>query len=549
MKSYRRFVGGLICAVLLFLTLPQAPARAQEKQTIAVMSLSSIDSLLGNVQYLAEVAGAGDAGRMVAMMAQPYGQGLDSKKPVGFVLWTDGQQFQPLGFIPVKDLKQTLALLEEQVGKARDAGNGVLEIPAPQPVFVKEQNGWAFIGQTVESLRTLPPNPTDSLAGLDKKYDIAVQVNIRNVPQQFRDMAITTLKEGVQQGLQQLPEEDAEDFELRQKLVKAQMEQIDAFVNESDQITLGWKTDPTAKRTFLDMTFTAQPGTKTAKQMAMLSDAKSNFAGFLVPDAALTLNSATQIPPEQIQQNLAMLQNLRNSALSEIEKDDKLEDPQARKAASELLGAVFDIITSTFKTGEIDGGAAVLLNPKAMTILAGFHVADGSEVEKVVRRLAELAKNEPDFPGIKFDADKHSGVTFHTMSVPIPEDEDARKVLGENLEVAIGIGERSAYVGLGPDCVSSLKKTITSSESSPNKPVPPFQLTLAMTPIMEFISSIEDNPLIATATDALKQSGGKDHMFLRGIPVENGLTYRIELEEGVLRAIGQGATMAGAGGF
>ena len=38
-----------------------------------------------------------------------------------------------------------------------------------------------------------------------------------------------------------------------------------------------------------------------------------------------------------------------------------------------------------------------------------------SRVEYVLRRLAELAKDEPDFPGINFNADQAGGVTYEDI--------------------------------------------------------------------------------------------------------------------------------------
>ena len=66
---------------------------------------------------------------------------------------------------------------------------------------------------------------------------------------------------------------------------------------------------------------------------------------------------------------------------------------------------------------------------------------------------------------------------------------------------------------------------------------------------MEFVASIKDNPLVGSVNEALKQVGDKDHVRIQGLPIDNGFTYRVEMEEGVLRAIGEAVKMANAGGF
>jgi hypothetical protein len=523
--------------------LTQSRAQAQRKP-VAMLSVSSIDAILGNVQYLTDAAGAGELGEFATMMANPYMQGMDRTKPIGMVLTTNGEDFLPLAFVPVKDLDATLSILEEQVGTPRELGNGIKEIAGIQPVFIKEQKGWAFIGQTVESLGDLPENPVAMLNAMPQDYDFAIRGKIQNVPKVYLDMAVNTLKDSIKQGLEQLSEEDRKNQE---DAVLAQMNQFETFIKESDEITIGWKTEADKKRTYLDLTFTAVPGGTLAEKMSAMANAKSDFTGFLRPDAAMTLNLSSEIPEDQIQASIDAITSLKSTALREIEKDDDLKSPEARKAAGEILTAAIDILVDTIKTGKFDGGASVVLAPNALTALGGFHVAEGKDVEAVLRRVADMAKDEPDFPGINFNVDKQGDIAFHTMTIPIPEEEDARKLLGDTLEIAVGTGKDSAYFGFGHNCVAQLKSIISSQPAQ--QPVPPFQMTMSLKPIMQFVSAIEDNPLIGSVKDALDDVGTKDHVKIQGLAVKDGVTYRLEVEEGVLRAIGEAVKMSNAGGF
>jgi hypothetical protein len=537
-----RLPQAMIAAALVITSL--TPVRAQQRNAVAVVSLSSIDSLLGKVRYLTQAAGMPEFGTMATMLSQPYSVGLDRQKPAGFAVWSDGTDFVPLAFLPVTDLQATLSALEEQLGEPKDAGNGVLELAGPQPVFVKEQNGVAFLGQTVESMSAIPANPRESLGTLPADYDVALRVNIQNIPQSLREMALNTLRDSVRQGLQQNEEEADEDFALRERMVQAQLDQMNVLAREMDQITVGWKTDTDARHTYLDVTLTATGGSKTAQQMALMQDSQTDFAGFLERDAAITMNSSSKIPPDQIDQTVALLDNLRQAARQEIEDDEKLKSPEDRQAARDLLDGVLEILAATIKSGELDAGASVLLQPRAMTVLVGMQVADGAAVDETVRKVARLAADEPDFPGIQFDADRQGDVTFHTMAIPVPEGEDARKVLGERLDVAVGIGARHVYLGLGADCLTKLKETLGQSGSATPTKAAPFQLTVSLNPLLEFLGSVANNPVISAMREALPAEGQRDQLVLRGIPVSNGLTYRFRLEEGVLGALGQGIKAA-----
>lgn len=536
----RSFVPMLLVA--LAITQSTAFAQAKKSKVVAVMSVSSVDQVLDNVAYLTEVAGQEDAGQMASMMVKANLGGVDFANPIGMALRTDGEEWVPLGFIPVTDLDKVFETMEESVGAPRDLGNGIMEVPGFQPIFVKERDGWAFVGQTVEAMDALPKNPIAMLGQMPNEYDIAIRGNIQNVPKEYIDMAVNALQDGVRQGLQNLEEDDRA---AQEAMVKIQMEQMETFIKESDKITIGWKTERDKQRTFIDMTFTAIPGGTLAKQMNTMADAKSDFSNFVMRDAAFTMNLASEIPAEQIKTSVEAVEQLKATALKEIKKDDDLDSPEAQRAAAEMVNAGMEILISTIRTGKMDGGMSLMLEPGDMSMYAGFHVADGKDIEKILRRAADMAKEEPDFPGIKFNADRSGNVALHTMTVPVPEEEEARKVLGDTMEIAIGTGEDSAYIGFGKGCVSKLKALISAQPKQ--KKVPPFQMTIALLPIMEFAAEMDDNPVVGSIVDSLKESNGKDHFKLYGIPVKNGFTYRIELEEGIIGAIGAGAAMAGGG--
>jgi len=540
----RSFVPVLMALAILTQLQSSAFAQAKKSKVVAVMSISSVDQLLDNVAYLTEVAGQEDTGQMASMLVKANLEGVDFSKPIGMALRTDGEEWVPLGFVPVTDLDKVFASMEESVGAPRDLGNGIKEVPGFQPIFVKERDGWAFVGQTVESMAALPQNPIAMLMQMPNDYDIAIRGNIQNVPKEYIDMAVSALEDGVRRGLENL---DDDDRIAQEAMVKAQLGQMETFFKESDKITIGWKTEPEKQRTYLDMTFTAIPGGALAKQMNEMADAKSDFTGFVMPDAAFSMNMASEIPPEQIETSIESIEQLKVTALKEIEKDDDLESPEARRAAKEMVSAAMDIFIATVRTGKMDGGMSVMMEPGDISMLGGFHVADGKDVEKILRRAADMAKEEPDFPGIKFNADKAGDIAFHTMSVPVPEEEEARKVLGDVMEMAVGTSDDSVYIGFGKGCIGKLKSVISSQPKQ--KKVSPFQMTFSLTPIMEFAAEMDDNPMVGSILESLQESNGKDHLKLYGIPVKNGFTYRFELEEGIIGAVGAGAAIAGSGGF
>ena len=135
-------------------------------------------------------------------------------------------------------------------------------------------------------------------------------------------------------------------------------------------------------------------------------------------------------------------------------------------------------------------------------------------------------------------------LALHKLTAPIP-DEEARQVLGEKLEIIFAIGPKRFFVCGGKDAEGLLKKVIDASAAAPEKSVPPMQMTIAVLPILKFYRSVDDNPMVAGLIASLEQSGN-DRVTILSEAAARSSTTRIEVQEGVIRAMGEGAKAAGA---
>ena len=559
-------------AVLTVLTVAVAlggakPALAQDApagmKNLAVVSISGYDELKDDLNFLGSLSGNPDAAAQIEAMITLFTQGqglagLDKTKPIGAIVQTDGMQFQPLVFVPVTDLKQLLDVLAALNVNAEEGEDGIFEVQAGlQTVFLKEQGGWAFIGQTTDVLANLPADPAQLLGDLAKQYDVAIRLNVQNIPEMYRQMAVNAMRQGVNDTLDRLPNEDDEAFEVRKKLVEAQIGRFVDLIEQTDNLTLGWSLDASAERTFFDFSLTALPGTKLALEAAQAADTKSLFHGFVQHDSAVTLNVAGKWAEDDIVQVVAFIDSARAQAIKAIDEDSDLPDEAAREIVKSAVGDLLDVLTATVKAGTFDTGAVLRLEPNSITFAAGLLVADGKGIENALKKFASLAENEPEFPGIKWDADEHNGVRFHTAKVPVPAEEaDARELLGDELEVVVGIGEKSIYFAFGEDSLSTLKDAIDKSKAEAGKLVPPMELSISLGKIMKFASTRVDDPNAIALSQELEGAAGSDHIKIVGRAIPNGISYRIEAEPGVLRAFGQTyakvaeeAAAGGPGGF
>ena len=281
----------------------------------------------------------------------------------------------------------------------------------------------------------------------------------------------------------------------------------------------------------------------------MAHTATSDFTGFVNEKAAMTMSFVGQMIEADIKRTIEGIEPIRERALKEIAEDDSLESDEARAAAQRLVKKLFVVVEETIKSGKIDGGMSVLLDETNMTVVGGLKVADGNKLDAAIKDLADIAKSDPEFPGIKFNADRLGDTRFHTMSLPIPEGEDAADVFGETLEIAMGVGSSAVYLGFGNDCLGKLKDAITKSPKGQG-PVNPTRIKASLGQIMRFASNFDDNPMVAMMAEAMAAQKGTDNITVTGKAIPNGNSMRLEIESGVLKSISevQGAGEA-AGAF
>ena len=134
----------------------------------------------------------------------------------------------------------------------------------PAPMFIKEADGWAFIANRKEHLDDLPKDPVAMLDGLDKKYTLAVRVNVGNIPAGLREMAVGQLQKGLQDRVAQ--ELNSEQAAAMENWAGWPSESITRLIQETDHLTLRWEVDKTGKKTYLDVNFTAREGRNWPKR-------------------------------------------------------------------------------------------------------------------------------------------------------------------------------------------------------------------------------------------------------------------------------------------
>jgi len=537
---------------------PSALAQtAAESKPLAVVAFSSVDELMKDVDFLGSLGDQPNASQNIEMMIQMFTQqkglaGLDRTKPIGVIVQSAGDMPAGAVVLPVTDFNALMDVAKGFGVTTQDAGNGLTQINTQQgqSVFAKNANGWAMLSISPDMLSSVPADPSTVLGPLTEEYDFAARIHVQNVPESYRQMAVSAMSEGARQGLSQNEDESDEEFKARQDQVNAQLEELKRFINELDQFTIGFAVDDQEKRAYIDFGYTAIPGTKLAQDIELNSNATTNFAGFIQPEAAMTLSFASKMTGADAAQLDQMVESLRKQVGDAIEEDDEIQSADAKEKVKSGVNDFIDALKATLQAGTMDGGASLNMTPDALTFVAGGFIADPAKVESGLKKIAEAAKEEGDeVPEVSWEAEQYKDVTFHTLEAPVEEDnEEARQMLGDKVDMAVGIGKEAVYFALGRNALDELKKVIDASAATPNKPIAPAEMIVSLGQIMNVAKTFadeDDKPQIEMIAEMLAdEASGRDHVRIVGQPIDNGIRMRIEAEEGVLRALGMAAAQA-----
>jgi len=551
----RRTLLPMLVVALLLGMAGACPAQDTALKPLVTVSFSGYDELFSDIDYIGGLANnegmADGLEALLKLMTQgpmaaedaPAVPGVDTKKPWGLLVQAadDSPGFPVLVFVPVTDMDALMGLVMNLAGGEADApadGVWVIEDAGGQTLYAQEKGGWAFFVSDRAQLADVPADPAAALGGLEKKYDLAVKVSVANVPEAFRQEILSGLEEGAQMFMPGQPADNV-------------LQQVKTMLNELNEIVIGWQIDQTTGSARLEVEVTAVAGTSLATQFSEIGDTKTNFAGFELPGAAVTLSAAGKLSDADVAQVKGTIAEIRTDAVKQLE-DEGLSGAELA-LAKQVLTDLLAVAEKTIETKSADIGASVVLKPDAITIVAASAIAEGNKLEKVLKQVAGLAMDEePEIAQmLKLDAGTHAGVKLHQLTVPVPPgEEEAAKMFGESLEVVVGLSDTSVYFALGRDATATLKQAIDASAAAPGKSIAPMRISISATPIAKFIAEMapdmETKGMAGMLAAVLEQSGGKDHITITSKGIPNGSSTQVEIEGGLLKVIAAAAQMAQA---
>jgi len=155
-------------------------------------------------------------------------------------------------------------------------------------------------------------------------------------------------------------------------------------------VLLGLNLDRQTNSFYLDVQLTAQPGTNLAAQLASVKPGKSDFSGLKIPGAAVTINGTATITDEDVARTKISLDVILASTHEELKKQELTKEQL--DLASGLLDELFEVAVKSVEMKKTDYGAAAVLEPDAVTFVAGSMVADGAKLESILEEAARRGR-------------------------------------------------------------------------------------------------------------------------------------------------------------
>jgi hypothetical protein len=526
-------------------TAPKAAATAVADETedgaVVVVAIGSIDSLLPNIQHVARLVGAGAPVGAATSMVNQFLSGLDKTRPFGvFVNLDENGQPTPVGCLPVEDLEQFFEQLSTMIGEPNDLGEGLFELGVGgNTIYAKKSGKWLYVGQTEESISDLPENMADVLPKMIQKYDIRIQVNPQNIPDELVDFLMAQAQEGLDRGMEeQSGNLDAADAESTREASEKMMEQMQEAIEGTEKLVIGLAISKQEKRTVLDFGSQFVADSKYAKQIEKLKSSKTTVAGIPQDGSMMTMQLFQLIASDEIEQ----LEKGLDVGLKTALKD---ADEGMKKLAEEAV----DILVESAKLGKMESAVDVSVE-SSLNIVTSVSVADGAKIEALATKIAaELVKEKAPVQ-LKINAGKHAGFNLHSGKGSLQSDapEAARKIFGDTVTFAIATGPKSVHIAVGKNCDASVKSAIDRAAAKPSAPAEAFKMRLVLSQLLNYIQSIEATPISEAMLNAASAASGNDRIMVDSTSIERGLIVRLSLEDGVLKAIAAGVKAGQAGG-
>ena len=462
----RWIVGLVLCTAFI---LP-GRSRCEDATPSLVVKIKSIEGLIQDVKYLAELAGVGEEIKQVDELLNSFKSeqglgGIDTKKPMGmYGRLTDDVQNSPLlVMLPIVDEKAFLQFLGNFEIKAEKDKDGVYTVenipnaPLPVTLYFRFANNYCYItiNEKENIAKSKLPDPKKVLT-VDESV-ISVSVRIADMPDLVKQLLVTNLENMFAELKEKQDDnEPASLTKLKEKIAELGTARIQNLLTDGESMALRLALDTKKDDLFIEAAFKAKSGSQLAKEMIEAGKTPTLFGSLAQKTDTMNVRLTATLPDE--------LKKVLGPAVDDlIASVIKEETDQVKQA---LMKPALEKIAPTLKAGKIDIAMSMHGPNKDghYTIVMGVRVEDGLGIESFVRdAIKNLPENER--KNVKVDMAKVGSANIHEINLGDSMDSEMKNLIGKP-EAYLAFRKDQAVLAMGPDALNRVKAVVAAKPST-----------------------------------------------------------------------------------
>ena len=529
---------------------------------LIVINVASVERILSDIDFIFELAERPEIAEIAsASLANVnYLEGIDKNKNLGVELYLKTgliPQPVPTMYLPVTKVRTFLDTLEklipgdeETIKKDTDRDDLYVINGRRGESIIRFQDDYAhMLFQGVENETSLDMissrdfgDPSEKLQNLTTAYDLSIKFDLNAIPELMRTTFLGFFRTAIETQLQQRDGESKAAYELRRMAGKQNLESIEYFLSEGQELVFGGRIEKEEKRGVVDMLIKARPNSDLARAVKNIPGKASYFSVITSREnLPLAVSASMNLDPRD--------RKIYQKYLNYFEKQlsEKLLTEEERLQNTSSIQQFFSPVKTMVDKGHIDVFTQLVSTPtKKFALIGGIKVAPSSNLPAslldIINRIDQLPDNKTH---IYTNAETVQGIALHQMQ---PEsktaDDKQQRFLGGVPSLYVGADNEVIWFAMGTEiAVAALNEAIetintATPEARKEQRTAPVQMEFHIRPWLNLFSEaeIQESGVMKILDGAFQKEN--DLVLVTTQPTETGVRTRLQFDEGYLKLLG-----------
>jgi len=532
---------------------------------VIIINIASVERILQDIDLIFEMADRPEIAEIASASLANVNdlEGLDQNKNLGAELFLKtGLLPQPvfIAYLPITKIRTFIETLEavipgdEETIKKDPKRDDTYNVQGRRgESIIRVQNDYAHMlfrgGETDESLELITSrdfdDPAQQFQNLTSEYDFAVKLDLSGVPELMRTTFLGFFRTAIETQLQQRDSESKSAYELRRLSGKQNIEGIEYFLNEAQELILGAHINKKQKFGFIDFQIKARPNSDLARDIKNIPGKPSYFSVITAREnLPIAASASLNLARRERKTYLAYL------TFFEKQLAEKLLSEEERLQNTNSVQQFFGPVKSMVEKGHLDLFAQLVATPsRKFALIGGIKVTPSTNLPTAILDLINrVDKSSENKANIFTNAETVQGIALHQLQPDIKSADDKQKrFLGGVPSLYVGADSQVIWFAMGTDiAVSALNEAIetinaATPEERKEQRTAPFQVEFHLKPWLSLFSEEEikqGGDFMKTVNTAFQK--GNDQIRLTTQPTETGARSRIQFDSGYLQLLGYG---------